>query len=163
MVDPAQETDGTVEGFGGRVTVQRRAPAAVQLVSNAAVYIIRLASSFTSGATQILAELNAHLDVLRSNPSATLILAMPLLPEPKAVSTDIEAKARLQDLCRLQLTNQPEMGLDELLDMVNWVGDSNGRLVIASRLCCPQKATVALGVKYQAFTGRTHIAEQVVV
>ncbi|KAI1378723.1 hypothetical protein F4677DRAFT_453398 [Hypoxylon crocopeplum] len=155
-VEPEQDDNGIIETFGGRITVQRRMPAATQVVKNAAVYIIRLTTPFTILPAHMLAELGAHLDVLRANASAILILTLPLLPEPRSVSPDIEAKARLRDLCRLQLTNQCEMELSELLEAINSVSDSNGRLVVASKLRSPQSATVALGVKYQAFTDHTH-------
>ncbi|KAF8852509.1 hypothetical protein BDZ45DRAFT_678306 [Acephala macrosclerotiorum] len=151
---------GKPDESSGRITVQERIPAAVQVVKNAAVYILRLTTPFTPA--QMLGELSAHLGVLRANTSATLILALPLLPEPGAVSPDIEAKARLRDLCRLQLTNQCELESGELLEVINSVGDSNGRLVVASRLQSPQSAPVALGVKYQAFADHTPTAEPVI-
>ncbi|KAF2464733.1 uncharacterized protein BDR25DRAFT_296310 [Lindgomyces ingoldianus] len=162
MIDPAQDCNSTIEGFSGRITVQRRLPAAVQEVTNAAVYILRLTTPFTPLPAQMLAELNAHLNVLRTNATATLILALPLLPEPRAVSADVEAKVRLRDLCRIQLADQREMEPGELLEAINSVSDNNGRLVVVSRLRCPQSATVALGVQYQTFADRTHPVGQIV-
>ena len=150
---------GGMDRLSGSITVQERVPASVQVVKNAAVYVLRLTTSSTPLPAQMFAELSAHLGVLRASPSATLILVLPLLPEPGAVSPDKEAKARLRDLCLLQLTNQCEVELGELLEGVNGVGDSNGRLVIASRLRSPESALVALGVKYQAFADRNHTAE----
>ncbi|KAF1952291.1 hypothetical protein CC80DRAFT_452477, partial [Byssothecium circinans] len=151
MVDPVQDSNGATDGFSGRITVQRRLPAAVQEVTNAAVYILRLTSPCTPLPAQILAELNAHLHVLGGDTAATLILALPLLPEPKAVSADIEAKARLKDFCRLQLTGQCGMELSEVLEMINSVNDLNGRLVVVSKLRCSQSAAIALGIRYQPF------------
>ena len=162
MIDPALDTNGTIEGFSGRIAIQRRLPAAVQEVGDAAVYILRLTTPFSPLPAQILAELNAHLNVLRTSPTTTLVLALPLLPEPKVVSADAEAKARLRDLCRLQLTNQREMELSELLEVINSVGDSSGRLVAVSTLRCPQSATVALGVQYRTYTDYIYIVDQIV-
>lgn len=155
LIEPAEEGGETVTGtedLGGRITVQRRMPMAAQVVANADVYILRLTTPLKSVPLhrQILVELGAHFDVLRANTLATLILALPLLPEPGAVGPDIEAKARLRDLYRFQLTGQCEMELGALLEMINSVGDSNGRLVVVSRIRSPQSDVVVVGVKYQA-------------
>ncbi|KUJ11677.1 uncharacterized protein LY89DRAFT_594589, partial [Mollisia scopiformis] len=162
MDEPARESNGPagpgkVESSGGRITVQKRMPGAVQGVMNAAVYILRLPT-----AQQMLVELNAHLGVLRANTSATLILGPPLLPEPGAVDRDVEVIARQRDLYRLQLTNQYGMELGELVEIVNGVGDSEGHLIVASRLRSPTSTAVALGVKYEAYVGGTHAADEVI-
>lgn len=143
-------------GLRGRVTVQRRAPEAVQPVTDATVYVLRLTSTTTTttapspcSPAQVVAELNAHVGALRANAAATLILTAPLLPEPGAVRPDAEARARLGNLCCLQLTGQYGMELSELLRLVGRAGDESGRLVVASRLRCPNSDMVALGVKYQ--------------
>jgi hypothetical protein len=156
MIEPAQNSDSTVgagkaEDFSGRITVQKRMPAAVQVVKDAAVYILRPTTPSPSLPAQILAELSAHLGVLRANALATVILAPPLLPEPGTVDPDVEAMARLRDLSRLQLTNECGLELGELIEMVNSVHDSRGRLVVVNKLRSRNSATVALGVKYEAY------------
>jgi hypothetical protein len=60
--------------------------------------------------------------------------------------------ARLHDLSRLQLANEREMEMGELVEMVNSVHDGMGRLVVVNKLRSRKSATVALGVKYQAYT-----------
>ena len=154
MIEPGQNSNGMVgagnaEDVGGRIKVQKRMPAAVQVVKDAAVYILRLTTP--SPPAQILAELSAHLGVLRANALATLILAPPLLPEPGTVDLDVEAMARLRDLSRLQLTNECGLELDELIEMINSVHDSRGRLVVVNKLRSRNSATMALGVRYQAY------------
>ena len=161
MTEPAQSHNGLfgaekVEDFRGRITVQQRMPAAVQEVKEAAVYILRLTTPFPPLPAQILAELSAHLGILRANAFATLILAPPLLPEPGMVGPNVEAMARLQDLSRLQLTNGSGLELRDLIDMVDSVHDSTGRLVVVNRLRSRNGATVALGVKYEAYTQVTN-------
>lgn len=150
---------GKIDDFNGRITVHSRAPAATQLVKDAAAYIIRLTTPSTSLAAQIIPELNAHLSVLRSNRLATLILAPPLLPEPGTVDPDVEAMARLRDLCCLQLHNECELELDELIDMVTSVRDSRGQLVVVNKLRSSDGATMALGIKYHAFADGPYTAE----
>lgn len=157
LIEPAQNSIGTVgaeeaEDFSERVTVQKRLPAAVQVVKDAAVYILRLTAPAYSLPARILAELSAHLGVLAANASATLILAPPLLPEPGTVDPDVEAMTRLQDLSRLQLTNECAVGVDELMEIVNSVHDSRGRLVVVKKLRSHASAIVALGVQYQTYT-----------
>ena len=164
MIEQAQSNDalvGTenVEDFRGRITVQKRMPAAVQVVRDAAVYILRLTTPFPPLPAQILAELSAHLGILRANASATLILAPPLLPEPGTVGKNIEAMARLRDLSRLQLTNESGLELRELIGMVNSVHDSRGRLLIVNTLRSRNGATAALGVKYEAYTQATNMED----
>lgn len=160
MIDSQADCNGNNDIFGGRISVQNRAPATAQVVKNAAVYIVRLTSRFTPFPAQILDELNAHFDVLRTNSSATLVLALSLLPGPKDFGTAVEAKARMRDLYRLQLTNQYEMELGDVLGIINSASDCNGRLVVASTMRCSQSPTVVLGVRYQAYEDRNLAVEQ---
>lgn len=163
----AVEAEKTKE-FNTRIAVQQRAPGAPQTVKNAAVYILRLPApspgvpSHTLLA-QILAELRAHLSVLRANHSAvTLVLAPRLLPEPGSVNPDVEATARLHDLSRLQLTNEGEMEIGELVKMVNSVHDSMGWLVVVNKLRLNNTAMMALGVKYQPYADRHEVDSSVI-
>ncbi|EME79050.1 uncharacterized protein MYCFIDRAFT_190109 [Pseudocercospora fijiensis CIRAD86] len=134
-----------------RMKIQERMPSAPQTVKDAAVYILRLPATLRPSAVQILAELRAHLGALRANSSATLILATPLLPEPGTLDPDSEARARVRDLARLQLTNETDLELSELIELVNGVHDSNGRFRVVSKLRSRDSAaTAALGIKYQA-------------
>ena len=169
MSEPAS-SNGVVEAgkakeYSPRITVQQRAPEALQPVKDAAVYILHLPApspvvpSYSLPA-RILAELRAHLGVLRANnTSINLILESRLLPEPGTVEPDVEAMARLRDLSRLQLSNEREMEMGELVEIVNSVQDSIGRLVVINKLRSRHSAMVALGVKYQAYADRSHEAE----
>ncbi|KAL4887519.1 hypothetical protein BJY04DRAFT_212555 [Aspergillus karnatakaensis] len=121
------------------ITIQQRTPATPQPISDASVYILHLPSPspttpFGSLAARTIAELRAHLDVLRSNPSTTLILTPRLLPEPGSVNPDVEATARLRDLALLQLANEREIELTELLSIVNSVSDTMGRFVVVNKV-----------------------------
>lgn len=155
MNEPASNTDGIIsarrlDAVGGRrLTMQSRAPAAVQPVKDAAVYILRLTES-SSLREQVIAELNVHLQVLSANASSTLILALPSLPEPGTVDPDVEATARLWDLSRMQLTNECDLEVSDLVELINSVQDSRGRLVVVNKLCSRNSTTMAVGVKYEA-------------
>lgn len=151
------------EDLNRRITVQKRVPGAIQTVKDAAVYILQLSSPSHSLASRVASELQAHLTVLSKNSMATLILAPRLLPEPGSVDPDVEAVARMRDLSRLQLTNEYEIELSELIEMVNSVHDSRGRLVVVNKLRSSNNVTVALGVKYQPYTDGLDIAEPVAI
>ncbi|KAH8810947.1 hypothetical protein F5884DRAFT_875917 [Xylogone sp. PMI_703] len=154
---------GMAEDLSCRITIQKRTPTAPQTVKDAAVYILRPTDSSQSPWTELLAELRAHITVLRANASATLILAPRLLPEPGSVDQEVEAKARLRDLFHLQLTNQCEMELADLVEMVNAINDGRGRLVVVSKLRSQNSATVALGVKYQAYAHGLNTVEATII
>lgn len=100
---------------------------------------------------RIIAELRAHIGVLRASSCATLVLTARLLPEPGTVDPDVEAIARLRDLSLLQLANEREMEMLELMDILNSVRDSMGRLVLVNKLRSRNNATVAFKVQYQAY------------
>ncbi|KAL5002088.1 histidine phosphatase superfamily [Aspergillus recurvatus] len=117
------------------ITIQHRPPTTPQPISSATLYILHLPSPsptipFASLATHILAELRAHLDILRSSPSATLILTPRLLPEPSAVHSEVEASARLRDLTLMQLANEREIELAEWMNLLGSVSDSMGRMFL---------------------------------
>jgi hypothetical protein len=149
--------------FTSRITVQQRTVGGPQPVRDAAVYILRVPTvspSLPSHAllARISAELKAHLGILRSNSSATLVLAANLLPEPGAVDPDIEAVSRLRDLALSQLANQREIGTAEVMEVVNAVRDETGQLVLVNKLHSRSSATVALEIRYRADADRNEYA-----
>ncbi|KAK4168175.1 hypothetical protein QBC43DRAFT_202083 [Cladorrhinum sp. PSN259] len=147
--------NGTHHEHGERISVQRRAPGSVQTVKEAIVYMLRTPSPPHSlgqdrdQAEQIQVELRAHLGVLRANSAVTFVLALRPLPDPGSVSADIEATACVRDLSKMQLTNEREMQVGEVLQMVDSVQDGVGRLTVVNKLLSPNSATVALVVKYR--------------
>ena len=161
---PAQDNTTTSTGTtpdsnaSGRIVVQERPPASTQPIKDAAVYILRLSTPPVSHnaedtlANTLLAELHAHLGVLRANKNATLILAPPLLPDPGPNATRAESMARVRDLCRLQLLDWYDLEAGELVQLLDGVRDESGRLEVVSTLQSPHCASVALAVKYQAYT-----------
>lgn len=153
IITPGRQAahEGSPENVGERITVQGRTAATAQVVSDADVYMLRLTTplEMTPLPEQVQAELRAHLGVLRARPSATLILATPFSPEPGTVAQDVETRARVRDLGRLQLMNQPEMELDALVEMINGVSDSDGGLSAVSKTIGSQSAVVVIGVQYR--------------
>ncbi|RMZ83614.1 hypothetical protein DV738_g926, partial [Chaetothyriales sp. CBS 135597] len=136
------------------VTLENRLPGTPQPITDAAVYILRFAGLWSDMSACILAELNIHLAILAANQSRTLLLAPPLLPEHgQAVGPELEAKARLQDLCLHQLTNDgAALELSDLVDLVISVHDHRGSLIVVNRLHSNKTAAViALAVKYAPY------------
>jgi hypothetical protein len=159
----------------GRITVQSRPVGTPQAVQDAAVYILHLPSSLSvstlptsrpspspaslsdvpsrSLSTRIVTELRTHLGVLSTSIHPTLILIPHLmLPAPGSLDPRAEATARMHDLTLFQLTNDRELEVSELTDLVGSVGDSFGRLVVVNELRHRNNLTAALAVKYQPYT-----------
>ena len=144
--------------LGPRITVTNRAQGTRQTVTDAAVYILHLpsASALSSAApnlaSAILDELQVHLGVLHASRGVMLILTARLLPKPGSIANpDIEAVARSRDLTLRQLTNEGEMEMVELLDMIDTVRDSVGKLAVTNKLRSRNNLVVALVVKYQHY------------
>jgi len=79
-----------------------------------------------------------------------IILTTRLLPEPGNIpDPEIEAMARSRDLTLLQLVNEGEMEMVDLLEMIDTVRDSVGKLVVTNKLRSRKNLVVALFVKYQ--------------
>jgi hypothetical protein len=138
------------------ITIQHRPLTASQLILDASIYILHLPqpspiTPFAVLTPLIATELRVHLDVLRVNPTATLILTPRLLPEPASVDPDAEATARLRDLALLQLANEREIGLEEWIAILNSVSDNMGRLVVVNKIRSRESTSVLLEVRYQAF------------
>ena len=122
----------------------------------AAVYVVRPAlSTITINGEPthglLMAELYSHVHVLRTNPSALLIVAPTLLPEPGSVDVNLEIQARLRDFSHLQVNNEGALEVSELAGLIASVSDQNGKLVATNRLRSTNGATIALVVQYQPF------------
>lgn len=67
------------------------------------------------------------------------------------MNADTEASARLRDLSLLQLANERELDLSELMNMLNSVSDSMGRLVVVNKIKSRESVVVVLEVRYQVY------------
>lgn len=137
----------------GRFATQTRAPAAAQSIKDATVYILRLRAASSPRET-LIAELQAHLQVLRDSASGTLILELPVMPEPGILDANVEASARLWDLSRSQFTNgEGDLDVDDLDGLIGSISDGSGRLVIVNKLRSRSSTTMAIGIKYESSFG----------
>ena len=103
-------------------------------------------------ATQIRAEMMAHLNTLRTNRSATMVLVVPSFSDCGAESSKSLSLAEIRDFSLLQLANEQEMRLPEIIDLLHKMSDSEGRLVLVNKVISAERySTVGLEVKYQAY------------
>lgn len=160
-----ESSPSRTEDFHPRIEFQKRSLGSMQVIKDAGLYIVRLPTlSFglpgQSSSDRAIAELRAHLGVLRADPSMKLILVLCVLPEPGSVTADVEAAARARDLCRLQLSNDKEIDIMEITEMVNNVQDNMGGLVVVNKLNLRNSATIALAIQYQVNTTRMQGTQQ---
>ena len=138
--------------MASRISVRHYTPGAPQDVHDASVYILHLpapslSNPSTSLVSQITAELRAHFNILRVNSGAKLVLLTRLLPEPGTVDADVEAFARAHDLCLHQMANNWALDTPRLLEILDSVRDSVGRLVVVSKHFSRRHLTAALAVQ----------------
>jgi hypothetical protein len=131
-----------------RITVTTRAPGTRQTANGTAVYILHLPSPTRH---EILAELQAHLPALRSSSGVMIILTARLLPGTGSASDSVnDAIARSRDLILHQMANEGELEMAALLEMIDTVRDTAGKLVVTNKLRSRRNVVVALVVKFQA-------------
>lgn len=139
-----------------RISVQHRSIGKTQTVNDGAVYLVRLTSStlaarFAQLRSRALAELHAHVPVLRANPSANLILQLGAVTGGDPDSPYVKEMACVLDVFMLQFGSDRSMDLLDALDLVHSVQDSSGgRLVVVNQLCSADNASVVLRIRYQS-------------
>lgn len=143
----------TQSQLNSRIVVQDRTPGAAQRVHHAAIYILHVPSLLSEipgrlVSDKILAELRAHLGVLRSG-SSTMILIAQMLLEPGTVEQKVEFVERPRDLTFLQLANEHKVEMPELVNLVNSVKDGLGQLAVINSHRGSNPVTIALEIQYQ--------------
>jgi hypothetical protein len=143
-----------------RIQLQQRMPGTPQPVEDAAVYIINFplpepGATWTSLMAEIDSELRAHLVALQKRPETTLVLTAPALPERGTTHADPDLGSRLRDLSLMQLANEREHEMLEVVNLLNGMGDGEGRLVLVNKVRSGGRhGAVALEIKYQAYPER---------
>ncbi|KAG5980252.1 hypothetical protein E4U55_004232 [Claviceps digitariae] len=130
-----------------QISITSRTSGTPQSVTSAAVYVLHLPSSL---ACHVLTELQVHLPALRMSSGVMLIMTTRLLPgQDEPMHGNQAAVAYARGLIMYQMTNEVEMDLSFLLEMIDTVRDSTGKLVLVHKLRSYSGTTVALVVKYQ--------------
>lgn len=137
---------------GARVMVHERGDGEPQIIKDAAVYLLSFASptlSLSRMRAHVNRELRAHVGILSVNPAARLVLEITLLPEPGYASSSVERSARVFDMSLFNLMNDQVMELKDVVELVESVRGSNGRLVVGNKIFSRDKAICALEISYQ--------------
>ncbi|KAG6016308.1 hypothetical protein E4U43_003917 [Claviceps pusilla] len=131
-----------------QIAITSRIPGTPQSVTSAAVYVLHLPSSLPC---HVLTELQVHLPALRMSSGVMLIMTTRLLPgqDEPSMQGKQAAVAHARGLIMYQMTNEMEMDLFSLVQMIDTVRDSTGKLVLVHKLRSCSGTTVALIVKYQ--------------
>ncbi|KAG5985731.1 hypothetical protein E4U54_005854 [Claviceps lovelessii] len=131
-----------------QIAITSRMPGTPQSVTSAAVYVLHLPSSLPC---HVLTELQVHLPALRMSSGVMLIMTTRLLPgqDEPSMQGKQAAVAHARGLIMYQMTNEMEMDLFSLVQMIDTVRDSTGKLVLVHKLRSCSGTTVALVVKYQ--------------
>jgi hypothetical protein len=142
--------------LSGKITLQKRIAGTTQFARTAAVYVLHLpppspSLPWSAVSAHAVSELTAHVDVLRTNPGARLVLTALVLPPQGAVDAEMEAAARVRDLSLLQLANGRQAEKAEVVDLLNGIRDSAGGFVLTDEIRSPASAFVAWEIRYQAY------------
>ncbi|CZT15474.1 uncharacterized protein RCC_01330 [Ramularia collo-cygni] len=145
-------TSNPAEPSWRRIDRYMRQPNTPQQVKNATAYILQpeISRDELESLHLLACELKAHLDCLRINPTAFLIVAPRLLPQPGSVAVQVEAGARLRDFACVQLNNQCALEVDELAALIDSTANLYGRPVVITHMRDQTGATVALAVKFDS-------------
>ena len=133
--------------YGPRIRVTYRSPGQPQGVRDAHTYILYLPEHSLSYATNdvasdICAELRIHLDMLRANPHAKLILVTEILPDPGTTEYAVEAAARSQDLFLMQTKNEGLFDIAQIRGFVASTRDMRGGLSIVNHVVSKEGPTL---------------------
>lgn len=102
----------------------------------------------STDATRILRN---HLEALKANPQARLIIMDTVLPLPGSISTVEEALLRVRDLTMIQAFNSRERELGEFTDLFSEAGDQDGCLKLKNMIKPPGSVMSVMEVVYQPY------------
>lgn len=100
-----------------------------QPLKSAQIYLLRMILHDWPAAEAVTI-LKNHLDVLKSNPSARLLIMDTVLPVPGSISRNEEALLRVRDLAMVQAFNSKERELSEFEDLFAQTKDQDGGLAM---------------------------------
>uniref|UniRef100_A0A8H7K9W8 O-methyltransferase domain-containing protein n=1 Tax=Bionectria ochroleuca TaxID=29856 RepID=A0A8H7K9W8_BIOOC len=146
----SQDTARKVES--NNFIIESRSLGAPQHQANAALYLLHLPdallfSSSADHAEASKAELRAHLDVLRANEKATLILITEILPESGTASSPVESTACMKDLLLMQMGHRETLDLGRLGAMLESVREDADQLTIVNKFMAPDYPLLAFELR----------------
>lgn len=99
--------------------------------------------------TDAITILKAHLEALKANPHARLIVMDTVLPLPGSISPVEEALLRVRDLTMIQAFNSKERELGEFLQLFSQARDQDGCLTLRTITKPPGSVMSVMEVFYQ--------------
>ncbi|KAI9867331.1 MAG: hypothetical protein M1830_005839, partial [Pleopsidium flavum] len=136
------------ESVRSRISTQGHNFFSPQPFKGAAVYLLRMILHDWPAA-EASTILKNHLDALRANPNARLIIMDTVLPVPGSVGTTEEALLRVRDLTMIQAFNSKERELSEFTDLFAQTCDQDGKLVLKNSVKPPGSVMSVMEVVYQ--------------
>ncbi|KAJ2980498.1 hypothetical protein NQ176_g2602 [Zarea fungicola] len=132
-----------------QITLTSRVLGTQQIRTGAAVYVLHPPSSLT----ELHAELQVHLSLLRIRNSSMILVTTKVLPETESAEPFPNAAiARARDLTLHQMANEEELEMPALRDTIDTVRDAAGKMMVVHTLRSRIGVIVALVIKYQLFT-----------
>lgn len=132
-----------------QITVTSRVLGTQQIRTGAAVYVLHPPSSLS----ELHAELQVHLPLLRIRNGSMILVTTKVLPETGSAEPFPNAAiARARDLILHQMVNEEEIEMPALRDIIDTVRDAAGKMMVVHTLRSRIGIIVALVIKYQLFT-----------
>ncbi|EHL03820.1 putative Sterigmatocystin 8-O-methyltransferase [Glarea lozoyensis 74030] len=128
-----------------------------QPVTTAQIYLLRMILHDWPAAEAITI-LSNHLEVLKANPSARLLVMDTVLPVSGSVPKNEEALLRVRDLAMVQAFNSKERELGEFEDLFERTRDAEGGLVLKNTFKPTESVMTVMEVAYE----RTELQEKIV-
>ena len=120
-----------------------------QTLKGADVYLFRMILHDWP-ASDALRILRNHLEALKANPRARLVVMDTVLPLPGSISVVEEALLRVRDLTMIQTFNSKERELGEFTELFAQAADEEGFLLLKKIVKPPGSAMSVMEVAYQA-------------
>ncbi|KAL2061151.1 hypothetical protein VTL71DRAFT_7424 [Oculimacula yallundae] len=126
-----------------------------QPVTTAQVYLLRMILHDWPAAEAVTI-LSNHLEVLKANPSARLLIMDTVLPVSGSVSKNEEALLRVRDLAMVQAFNSKERELEEFQDLFLKTRDAEGGLVLKNTFRPVESVMTIMEVAYERAVESNH-------
>lgn len=120
-----------------------------QTLKGADIYLFRMILHDWP-ASEALNILRNHLEALKANPRARIVIMDTVVPLPGSISVVEEALLRVRDLTMIQTFNSKERELGEFTELFAQAADEEGFLVLKNIVKPPGSAMSVMEVAYQA-------------
>ena len=138
------------ESIRSRISTQSHDFFTQQPLKGADIYLLRMILHDWPSSDAITI-LKGHLEALKANPRARLIVMDTVLPLPGSISTVEEALLRVRDLTMIQAFNSKERELGEFQELFSQAYDQEGSLTLRSIYKPPGSVMSVMELVYQPY------------